>query len=390
MPRVAQFKRVWLAGTETAIDNHVRSLRKHAPLAFADRLTGEIDPTYPVLCPPRGDGLLAGLTGGKRLTPARRDWYTLELLSQDAGLIHAHFGTDGLYYLPLMRSADLPLLATFHGHDAYRFPNLYGGLGRRLMRRVFTQATAIHTVSNHMRLHLIDLGCPGDKVTTMRVGIDLTRFEFQPPRPGGKVRIVCVAGFRPKKGLFGLIEAFRRARTERSDLDLTIVGDGPLRQEIERRIAEARLGDAVTLTGHVSLPEVADILADSHIYAQPSVTAPDGDREGVPATIMEAMARGLPVVATRHSGIPELVRDGVSGYLVDENDLDDLAERLLALADRPAMWEAMGQAGRERVERLHDLRDQTERIEAVYDRLMTGQDSAAAHAIGSFDTARAA
>lgn len=329
--------------------------------------------------------LLRRLTRGRKLTRELCDWYTLELLCEDVGLIHAHFGTDGLYYSPLIEAADVPMLVTFHGHDAYRFPNRFGGWGATLLRRLFDKATMIHAVSDHMRHSLLELGCPPDKIHTLRVGIELDRFQFQPPSPGNRTRVTCVAAFREKKGLRYLIEAFRRAYSERRDLELFLVGDGPLRSDLERRIVEAGLDGVVTLTGHIPLDEVARVLADTHIYVQPSVTAADGDQEGVPATLMEAMARGLPAIATIHSGIPELVREGITGYLVEERDIEALTERILTLADAPALWKPMGEAGRERIERLHDVRRQTRFIEDSYAELLAGDDIAAKYAIGRVD-----
>jgi colanic acid/amylovoran biosynthesis glycosyltransferase len=96
------------------------------------------------------------------------------------------------------------------------------------------------------------------------------------------------------------------------------------------------------------------------------------------------MARGLPVISTRHSGIPELVQERVTGFLVDEHDVDALAESILLLADSPQLWEVMGEAARERVTRLHDIERQSAIIEQLYDELMTGMDTAAVHAIGQF------
>jgi colanic acid/amylovoran biosynthesis glycosyltransferase len=379
MAKVAQFKRLWLSGTETAIHNHVNSLRRFDKLVFADTVVPRMRYEYPILSPPpeRRGGLMTRLSGNRVLSPGLRDWYCLEMLCADVELMHVHFGTDGVYYRPLSLSADVPMIVSFHGHDVYRFPKAWAGLGSRALRGLFRTAAKVTAVSDHMRERLVALGCSPHKVETIRVGIDLARFAFRPPKVSSRTRITCIAGLRPKKGLSYLVEAFRRAQSERGDLELYIVGEGPLRPELERRIADAGLQQIVRLTGHLPPDEVAELLAGTHIYAQPSVTAENGDMEGIPSTVMEAMARGLPVVATRHSGIPELVQDGVTGWLVAERDIDALTERLLLLAGNPSLWEPMGAAGRQRVENRHDLARQTAVVEELYASLMPEPTSAA-------------
>ncbi len=382
---VAQCKRFWLSETETAIDRHVRALRRHAAIVFAQQRRLRADYPYPVLTPPSraSRGLIEWLTKGRLMSPAVRDWHCLEFLCRDVRLVHAHFATDGIFYSRAAETADVPMLVSCHGHDVYRFPKLLGGLGSRMLRRLFSRVAMITAVSEHMRRAIISLGCPPDKVRTVRVGIDLTGREFRPPTPNPlRIRIACVAGLRPKKGIPYLIEAFGKVAAERQDAELVIVGDGPMRSKIEYCIERNRLWGKVVLTGALRPDEVMRVLDTAHIYAQPSVTAPDGDREGIPATLMEAMARGLPVIATRHSGIPELVEDGVSGILVDERDGSALAEAMLTLMERSRDWETMAQAGRAFIEREHDLPKQTAVIEDLYDELLTVHDSAVVIPIG--------
>lgn len=381
---VAQCKRFWLSETETAIDRHVRSLRRHPSIVFAQQVRVGAEYPYPVFMPPAASGSpLQALTRGRLMSPAVRDWLCLEFLCRDVRLVHAHFATDAIFYSPAAEAADVPMLVSCHGHDVYRFPRTFSGLARWMLRRLFSKAAMVTAVSEHMRGEIISLGCPPDKVRTVRVGIDLADREFRPPTPNPRrTRFACIAGLRPKKGVPYLVEAFGKVAAVRSDAELVIVGDGPMRPRIERCIEQHRLWGKVVLTGALRPDEVRRVLETAHIYVQPSVTAPDGDREGIPATLMEAMARGLPVIATRHSGIPELVQDGVSGYLVDERDPSALAEAMLLSMERSHSWEAMGQAGRAAIERDHDLTKQTAVVEDLYEELLTVQDSAVVIPIG--------
>ena len=172
------------------------------------------------------------------------------------------------------------------------------------------------------------------------------------PAADGRVRLATVGRLVEKKGVEQAIRAVSLLRRERPELAFTyrVAGDGPLRGHLEALIGSLGLQDCVTLLGACTGREVAALLEDSQLYLQPSVTAANGDMEGIPVSLMEAMAMGLPVLSTRHSGIPELVADGEAGFLVPERDIPALAARLADLAAEPSRWPAMGGAGRLAVE----------------------------------------
>jgi len=145
-----------------------------------------------------------------------------------------------------------------------------------------------------------------------------------------------------------------------------VVGEGALRGELERLIGELGVGAHVRLLGWRSHDEVIRLCGSAHLMVAPSVTAANGDQEGIPNAVKEAMALGLPVVATRHSGIPELVEDGVSGLLVPERDVDALADRLAYLIDHGDAWATMARAGRAVVEADFDIEKLNDSLERLY------------------------
>ncbi|MCL6432121.1 MAG: glycosyltransferase, partial [Anaerolineae bacterium] len=153
---------------------------------------------------------------------------------------------------------------------------------------------------------------------------------------------------------------------------LTLIGDGPERRAIEALLRELGLADARVLGWQPRDVVLAEMLR-AHIYMQPSVTAADGDVEGIPLALVEAQATGLPVIATWHSGIPEVVSDGRSGYLVSERNAHGLAERLWQLAEHPERWRSFGRAGREVAERDFSLPRQSAILESYYDELLDGR-----------------
>jgi colanic acid/amylovoran biosynthesis glycosyltransferase len=191
------------------------------------------------------------------------------------------------------------------------------------------------------------------------MGISLSKFPLWPRRVAHEdatVRLLTVARLVEKKGVEYAIRAVAALResTDRR-VEYRILGDGPLRARLEGLVRELGVGDTVKLVGESDQAGVRTAMRRSDVFVAPSVVAEDGDMEGVPVSIMEAMACGLPVVSTLHSGIPELVRDRITGYLVPERDAAALAQALVRLVDEPRLRRKLGMAGRGVVERGYDL-----------------------------------
>jgi colanic acid/amylovoran biosynthesis glycosyltransferase len=277
--------------------------------------------------------------------------------------IVAHFGHVGLDALRLRVAGAIEgsLVTFFHGWDMGVFP---ARRGARVYRRLFAEGELFLAVSRYWRERLIDLGCPRERTDVHRMGIDCRRFAFaaRTPAPDGVTRVVSVARLVEKKGIAYALQAMARLVRRHPAIAYTIVGDGPQRPELEALAAHLGLNRRVRFAGWRGPEEVRCILAAVQIFLAPSVTADDGDAEGVPVAMMEAMAVGLPVLGTIHTGIPELVADGVSGYLVPERDADALAAQLERLVGSPASWPAMGRAGRARVEREFDIERLNDRL----------------------------
>jgi colanic acid/amylovoran biosynthesis glycosyltransferase len=154
---------------------------------------------------------------------------------------------------------------------------------------------------------------------------------------------------------------------------LKVIGEGPMEAEMKAVLAEAGVGHRVDFLGSLEPKEAAAEMARAHIFCLPSCIGPDGDSEGVPTVLKEALASGIPVVSTHHAGIPELIEDGVHGYLVRERDHLSLADRLLQLLSEPDRWEAMGRAGRARVEAEFSVASAVRQLDAeVYGPLLGG------------------
>jgi colanic acid/amylovoran biosynthesis glycosyltransferase len=297
-------------------------------------------------------------------------------------IVQAHFGPNGLLALRLRDLGILPpsakIVTAFHGYDVYRYPAQHG---EDVYRELFARGERILPISDLMKGDLIALGCPPDKIIVHHMGTDPCRFRFharQPPSDG-VVRLVSIARLVPKKGLEFALRAVSELQTRLATdggqgvrLDYRIVGDGPERPRLAGTIEELGLGNIVSILGWRTHEEVNQLLEESHIVLTPSVTAEDGDREGNPVSLMEALAKGLPVVSTYHSAIPELVRDGVNGYLVPERDVGALADKLHLLVTHPESWAGLGSAGRAIVEAEYATPTLNDRLVNIYQELLRG------------------
>jgi colanic acid/amylovoran biosynthesis glycosyltransferase len=296
------------------------------------------------------------------------------LEKQPYDIIHCQFGPTGLIgeVLRAIGAIKGKLIVSFRGFDISRC--LEGG-DDHLYDRLFDTADLFLPVSENIKQKLIGLGCEEKKIVIHRSGIDCSEFSFS-PRPihsGGKIRILTVARLIEKKGVKYGIRAIAKLREIRRDIEYTVVGDGPLKGELIRLIQALDIGDEVELVGWKKHEDVIQVLENSDILLAPSVTARSGDQEGIPNVLKEAMAMGLPVVSTLHSGIPELIQDRVSGFLVPERDVDALAEKLKYLIEHQEMWSEMGSAGRKQVEENYDINKLNDRLIELYRQLLNGK-----------------
>jgi colanic acid/amylovoran biosynthesis glycosyltransferase len=187
---------------------------------------------------------------------------------------------------------------------------------------------------------------------------------------GDNVNLLTVARLAEKKGLEYSLQAMARLLPKYSNLFYRIAGDGPLRPELEDMVRRLDLEKVVAFLGPIEHGEVERLMMASDIFILSSVTAKNGDEEGIPNTLKEALASGMPVLSSFHSGIPELVMDGVFGFLIPERDVDALAERLDYLIQHPELWPEMGLAGHRFVEENYDIRKLNLRLVEIYQGLV--------------------
>jgi glycosyltransferase involved in cell wall biosynthesis len=292
--------------------------------------------------------------------------------------MHAHFGVDATYALPLARRLGVPLVVTLHGFDVsmsttamLKSANYSWWQYVLHKRELAAGAAAFLCVSEHVRKLAMAAGFPDDKLATMHLGVDTARLA-KISRVGGakKDTIVHVGRQVEKKGTLSLIRAFSEIAPRWPAARLILVGDGPLRPSLEAEAAMTGHSDRIEFLGMRPHHEVLEIVSGATVFCLPSVTARSGDTEGLPVVLMEAAALGIPIVATRHAGIPELVIDGDAGLLVPERDAGSLARSLNYLLGDEAARRRFGQAAQARARSLFDTPTNAAAIEKVYDRVI--------------------
>jgi colanic acid/amylovoran biosynthesis glycosyltransferase len=312
---------------------------------------------------------------GKRAASMRLLYSVIPLLkSQPYDIIHCQFGMYGVDGMILRDVGAIKgkLITSFRGYDISWYVK---ACGENVYDKLFVKGDFFLANCEFFRKRAIQLGCDEKKIVVHGSGIDCSRFTYKPryPHPDG-IRIVTTGRLVEKKGIEYAIRAVAKVARLHQNIEYNIIGDGYLKEHLQQIISELNLADKVKLLGWKNQKEIIEILDKAHVFIAPSVTAEDGNQDAPVNTLKEAMAMGLPVIGTLHGGIPELVENGISGFLVPERDVDAIAEKVDYFIEHPEVWEQMGKAGRVYVEEHYDINRLNDELVEIYQQVVMSHD----------------
>lgn len=367
MGRIAYLKSRYLPLTEIYIYWQIKYLRRYEPIVIcAKKMNLDKFPIENIRS--FSDRKISYLVNGLSLKLFNYSpYYSRVIEEEDISLIHAVFGGGGVRALPYKKKFGLPLITDFHGNDASALPRKKPGI----YKEIINVGDLFLVRSNDMKRDLISLGFPEEKILVHYLGIPIDQYEFKKRELDKELNILLVARFIEKKGIPYAIKALKKVVKVYDNVKLKIIGDGPLRSEIESLIHNLNLERNIILLG--KLPKYSDVIREmlnAHIFILPSVMASDGDKEGTPTVLIEAQATGLPVISTHHAGIPEIVIDGKTGFLAKERNVDELAKKIMIFIENPDLIPEFGHNARKHTEERFNIHKQDRMLERVYDKLI--------------------
>lgn len=279
-------------------------------------------------------------------------------------LIHAHFATMGSVVRRLSKILGLPYTLTAHAYDIYLNPDADE------LRNVMENAGSVVTISEYNKNHLQSKICINNRIDVIRCGIDLNKFNpKRKSKINNRIKILTVSRLVEKKGIEYLIRAIPVVIKETPDCDLTIVGTGPLNDSLHKLVHDLKIEGYVQFKGDVSDTELLQYYEKADMFILPCIIADNGDRDGIPVAIMEAMAMELPAVSTNVSGIPEIVEEGISGILVSPKDENLIANAIIKLYKDRQLRLEMGKNGRKIIEEKYNIVLESEKLINIFDKM---------------------
>jgi len=288
------------------------------------------------------------------------------LAGRHADLLHIYFGHTGVHLLPFLRNWPGPSLVSFHGMDIMQRPG--DALYNQRLRELLQVLPMVLARSESLADRLVELGCSREKIRINRTGIPMDQFSVhdRDVPADGAWHFVQAARFIAKKGMPDTLSAFAQFLRSHPRARLTLAGEGPLLDEMKGRAAQLGISDAVGFPGFLPGEKLIDLYRQAHLFVHPSIKTPQGDQEGVPNSMLEAMATGLPVLATLHGGIQEATVHGEDAILVEEGDADGLASAMKQATQDPNLYCQMARAAAQNVREKFDQRRSVAQLESYY------------------------
>lgn len=288
------------------------------------------------------------------------------LINKKFDIIHCHFGPNGIRGVILKKlGIEGKLITTFHGYDANMYPKIHGN---NIYKELFLYCDAFTSNTYYTKYQMFKLGCNKKIINILPVGVNLNKFQYQEKKlnKGDCIKFITVGRLVEKKGYDISLKAFAKLYKENQNIKYYIIGDGEKKEELYKLADKLKIQKVVKFLGSLDMKNIIEIFKESHIFLLPSKTAQSGDKEGQALVIQEAQASGIPVLSTYHNGIPEGIVNGKSGYLVKENNIDELYEGMKYMIKNSHEWKNIGKMGRLFVEKRYDINKLNNELIKIY------------------------
>lgn len=306
----------------------------------------------------------------------RRSW-TMEqaIVRHGVSIIHAHFAYSGIYMTPLAKKYNIPLIVSLHGNDVAiligeQIHQKKWVLYKKHYREMISQTNLFLAASQDLKDLIVSKGCPPEKVVVYKLGINLDKFPYVERHSPLQYRILMAGRFVEKKGFIYGIRAFARAQQVFNNAELHIIGDGEERSMYEAEIKKFGISSKVFLHGVRPHEEIVEHMHKATLFLAPSVVAGNQDRDSGLIVAKEAAACGIPVIGSIHGGIPDIIDDGKTGFLVPERDVEQISQRIVDIFSNIELWKKMSMASRKKIEEEYDIIKCNDKLESLYDSLL--------------------
>jgi colanic acid/amylovoran biosynthesis glycosyltransferase len=299
--------------------------------------------------------------------------FKLALQNISPSIIHAHFGPNGSFILKPSIQNKIPIITSFYGYDVnpIHFTKKKWLFKNSTYKKLKSAGNNFLVMSKDMKNDLLNIGFPEERILIHHHGLDVDEFYFGDRSleiKKDKIKFLQLGRLVQKKGQINVLKALKILKEARKDknIELTFVGSGNCLDELKKYVQENDLIKYVTFYEHINHEELLQIFKDHDIFIHPSIKTSNGEKEGIPTSILEAMSSGMPIISTYHAGIPEAISNGEEGILVQENDTESLAEAMFSLANNSQMQKSMGNKAILKVRRNYDIKNQIKNLETIY------------------------
>lgn len=365
MRTVLHYKTNFLNPSETFIHRLISNHLCYKPVALCYKKKSYTDHLDVLEAPHTGfNGLINTLAFH---TNTSLPFYRSAIRSLRPDLIHAHFGYDGYKLLRIANQESIPLIISFYGSDVSRLPSEFTWKSK--YKTMAASGAFFIAASNFMKQQLIELGFPKNQIRIIRFGLDTEKLSFNKKNPETN-QFMMVGRFVEKKGFSYAIEAAQILKKQGYNFTINIYGGGPLKSKLTTLVSQLGLSDTIHFRGYQSVDNIIKAHNNHSLLIAPSVTASDGDMEGLPNTILEAMAKGTPVLATNHAAIPEVINHNKTGFIVNEKQPKAIASVLANVINKKYDLNAIRTRAHSLIEKNYSVTLMAEQTECLYDKIL--------------------